>query len=131
MEAEEHIKNAKEQSQSAGNAEQKSEIVDAAKYYYSAGKEYFLAAVKFKMALMLLGYPPKSSLVDDKSLNYKSRLIDSLEGSCSCYEKAAQLFKDVGNRFLESEAYGKAALNYIELAELKNEKALRREVKKE
>jgi len=131
VEAEEHIKNAKEQSQSAGNAEQKSEIVDAAKYYYSAGEEYFLAAVKFKMALMLLGYPQKSSLVDDKSLNYKSRLIDSLEGSCSCYEKAAQLFKSVGNRFLESEAYGKAALNYIELAELKNERALKREIKED
>jgi hypothetical protein len=129
VEAEEHIKNAKEQSQSAGNTEQTGKIVDAAKYYYSAGREYFLAAVKFKMVLMLLGYSPKSSLVNDKSLNYKSRLINSLEGSCSCYEKAAQLFKNVGNRFLESEAYGKAASNYIELAELKNEKALRREIK--
>ncbi|MEM2971536.1 MAG: hypothetical protein QW270_03840 [Candidatus Bathyarchaeia archaeon] len=81
------------------------------------------------MILMLLKYLSEPSLTDDKSP--KLRLIDVLEGSCSCYEKAAQLFKNVGNRFIESEAYGKAALNYIELAELKNEKALKREIKED
>ncbi|MEM3696025.1 MAG: hypothetical protein QXQ94_00785 [Candidatus Bathyarchaeia archaeon] len=78
---------------------------------------------------MFLKYLSEPSLTDDKSP--KLRLIDALEGSCSCYEKAAQLFKNVDNRFIESEAYGKAALNYIELAELKNEKALKREIKED
>jgi tetratricopeptide (TPR) repeat protein len=128
-EAEEHIKNAMEQKQNAADAEKTGKIKDAANYYYTAGREYFLAASKFKIVLTLLGYSPKSSIADDKSLNYKSRLIDSLEESCSCYEKAAQLFKGLGNRFLESEAYGQAASNYIELAELKNEKAVRREAR--
>lgn len=128
-EAEEHIKNTKEQTQSAENAEQSSKIADAARCYFLAGREYFLAAVDFKMVLMLLGYSPQSSSIDDNLRDYKLKLTDAIEGSCNCYEKAAQLFKTVGNKFLESEANGLAASNYIELSELKNEEALRREIK--
>jgi len=115
--------------QSAENAEHSGKIVDAAKYYFSAGRGYFIAAVNFKTALMLLEHPSQFSAMDDKLLEYKSRLIEALESSCICYEKAAQLFKNVGNKFLESEAYGLAASNYMELAELKNEKVLSREIK--
>jgi tetratricopeptide (TPR) repeat protein len=127
--AEENIKNAKEQVQNAENAKQASKIAEAARHYFSAGREYFLAAVNFKMVLMLLGYSLQSLSIDDKLIDYKSKLIDTLEGSCDCYEKAAQLFKNVGDKFPESEAYGLAASKYMELAELKNEKTLRRGVK--
>lgn len=129
LEADAHIKNAQEQTSSAENAERSGKVEDAAKHYFLAGREHFFAAVDFRAVLMLLGYTPKASFTDIKFLDYKSHLIDAIERSCNCYEKAAQLFNKLGNRFSESEAYGLAASNYLELAELKNAKAVRREVK--
>jgi len=130
VKADNHIKKAQEQASRAEIAENSEKIEDAANQRFLAGKEYFLAAVDFETILRILEHMIRVSATDEEFLDYKSKLIDAFENSCRCYEKAAQLFRSSGNRFAESGAYGLAASNYVKLAELKNSRAIRREVKK-
>jgi len=128
VEADNHIKRAQEQNSVAETKESSKEIVDAAGHYFSAGKEYFLAGVKLNAVLRTLEYVLRVSSSDEEFSKYKLKQINVFENSCSCYEKAAQLFRNSDNRFQESKAYGLAASNYLKLAELKNDRTIQREV---
>jgi hypothetical protein len=126
-EADQHLDDAKALTKKAIEFIDAGDTRGAAKFYFDTGREYFLASVNFKSVSIILEKILRVGSTDTRFNENKAKRIEAIQNSATCYEKSGTFFSKL-DKFRASDAYGLAATNYANLAELTGEKDVYRKV---
>jgi len=127
-EADQHLDNANTLKKKATEFEEAEDARGAAKFYFDTGREYSSASAKFQIVLNILENILRVSSTDTRFSENKSKRIEALQNSATCYEKSGEFLDKLDAKFPASNAYGLAATNYVDLARLTGEKDVHRKV---
>lgn len=127
-EANQHLANADTLKTKATEFEGAGDAKAAANFYFDAGREYFLASVNLRIVTYLLEPVLRADSTDTRFGDNKSKRIEALQNCATCYEKSGEFLSKLDLKVHASDAYGLAATNYTDLAELSGEKEVYRKV---
>lgn len=127
-EADQHLDNANTLKKKAIEFEEAEDVKGAANFYFDTGREYFLASVKFQIVSSIFEHILRVGSTNTRFSENKSKRIEALQNSAICYEKSGEFLNKLDAKFQASNAYGLAATNCADLAELTGEKDVYRKV---